>query len=128
MQTASALLHEHHQGRHLKREHLQQQFNCQLWLGVFGLAIFLALLTLAEHTCTMPLPFVGWTLDATAILHSPFADLSAGQTARNGFVVFIPLAGILGATLFGMRSLRKQARSGQPHSTSPGVGSRSPGL
>lgn len=114
VRTASALMHEHHQGRHLKRQHLQQQFNCLLWLGVLGLATFLALGTLADHPWTMPLPVIDWTLDATAVLHSPFASLSTSETASIGFVVYVPLAGILGATLFGMRSLRKQARSGQP--------------
>ncbi|MFB6135292.1 MAG: hypothetical protein ABEJ04_00865 [Halobacteriaceae archaeon] len=115
VRKACELLHEQYERVHLKRHYLQQQFNQLFWLGLAGGFAFLVLSALpsfvsGSHGLLGPLvgflepPFGLATGTATAQSSGP--DVSSG-----GFAVFVGLAGVVGASLFGMRSLRRQARS-----------------
>jgi hypothetical protein len=83
---ARHLVDEANQANHVKRRYLQRQLRYLLGLGVVALALFL------------------WGLTESNPL-----DMSSVTT--TAFVVYVPLFGILGASLFGVRSVSKTATS-----------------
>lgn len=102
LQSAHQLLHEGYESMHRKRRHLQSQFR---YLRIGGLLTILAFLLVA----------IGGA--GSGLLPSPFLEFqthnTAGSTPGNPadlawFLVYIVLAGLLGASLFGLRSLRQQ--------------------
>lgn len=102
---ASELLDEQYENVHRKRRHLQRQFNQLFYLALGTTVTFLALATLAE--LNLGVPVVG-------LLERPFAPTAGGSgadTGSVGFAVFVVLSGVLGASLFGMRSLSNKSLS-----------------
>jgi len=83
---ARHLVDEANQANHAKRRYLQRQLRYLLGLGVVALAVFL------------------WGLTKSNPLGAPSVTATA-------FVAYVPLFGILGASLFGVRSVSKTATS-----------------
>lgn len=101
LRAAQELLHDGYQRMHLKRQHLQTQFrHLQLWAALsIVLLLVVSLVSLVESGPLGGIP-------------SPFLDFSATGTEHSVFLLYVVLAGILGGSLFGLRSLRRQAVSG----------------
>lgn len=101
VRAASKVLHEQYESVHLKRYYLQLQFNQLFWLGTVAGFAFVVL--------TLVPTFVGGTF-----LQPPFEVPLAGggvqspNVASSGFAVFVALAGMVGASLFGMLSLQRK--------------------
>lgn len=101
VRAASKLLHEQYESVHLKRYYLQIQFNQLFWLGTIAGVVFVVL-------SLFPQSFGG------EFLQPPFGEVAAGESTIStevtsaGFAVFVGLSGIIGASLFGMRSLQKK--------------------
>lgn len=110
VRTASWILHKHYESVHRKRRSLQAQFRQLFAFGtVFG-AVFLVLAVLPAFVGADQ----GFLADLVAFLEPPFPPAaSAGGPAvgRPGFAAFVGLAGVVGASLFGMRSLKDQMLS-----------------
>ncbi len=98
LRAARELLHEGYQREHRKREHLQAQFQYLKWGAVASILLFL-LMSLLSVVEGIPSPF------------SPLTDMSSSSAEPVGFLVYVALAGMLGASLFGLRSLRTQPSS-----------------
>lgn len=98
VRAAYELLHEGYQSVHLKRQHLQSQFS---WLkrgAILAIAGFVLFALASVRLEAMP---------------SPFFRFSDGSSAApEGYLIYVVLSGTLGATLFGLRSLRRQSASG----------------
>lgn len=102
---ASELLDEQYENVHRKRRHLQRQFNQLFSLALGATVAFLGLATLAELNLAFPV---------VDLLERPFAATageSGADTGSVGFAVFVVLSGVLGASLFGMRSLSSKSLS-----------------
>jgi hypothetical protein len=102
---ASELLDEQYENVHRRRRHLQRQFNQLFYLALGTTVTFLALATLAEVSLNLPV---------VNLLEPPFAATAGGEgadTGSVGFAVFVVLSGVLGASLFGMRSLANKSLS-----------------
>ncbi|SEG48282.1 hypothetical protein SAMN04488133_2338 [Halobellus limi] len=108
LRAASRLLHEQYERVYLRRSERQREFNQLVLMGTLsGLALLV--LTLAD-----------WSLDAAStaglaslleeFLATPF-DASPGDVATPGFAVFMTVVGVMGASLFGIRTLRNQSLS-----------------
>lgn len=95
---AHRLIHERHEDVHLLRRSLLTQFEQLMLLGLGSGVAFLVLAALAEA--------------GVGGLVSPFAATS-DDVRSVGFAVFVVLAGVVGASIFGMRSLRTQPLSTQ---------------
>lgn len=104
LRAASRILHEQYERVYLVRSERQSQFNQLALLGTLsGLSLFV-------------LTLVDWLWDGTAglsgllasFLETPFGTGEVVLTAP-GFAVFMTITGVMGASLFGMRSLRKQS-------------------
>lgn len=98
LRAAHELLHEGYESVHRKRQHLQSQFH-YLQIGALGTVVVFLLLA------------IGGTV--AGLLPSPFFEFPTDGPSENpanpvGFLVYVVLAGMLGATLFGLRSLRQQ--------------------
>lgn len=117
LRSARKSLHEGYQSMHLKRRHLQAQFrSLRIWAAV-SVAAFLVVTVVALSWPPLPTPVVDLAGNNT----SEFAviDLSAdagggdggGRADPVGVLVYVVLAGMLGASLFGLRSLRRQPAS-----------------
>lgn len=113
VRTASWLLHKHHEGVHRKRRSLQAQFRQLFYLGLSFGAVFLVLSTLEAFVPADP---PGAMTATAAFLEPPFppapnATATAPDVGRPGFAVFVGLSGVIGAAVFGMRSLKDQMLS-----------------
>lgn len=98
LRSARTLLDEGYERVHLKRKHLQAQFSQLRVLAVVTTVIFFAL---------------AWWGEVGGFVPSPFLASDAITVETVGFSVYVLLAGVLGASLFGMRSLRRQPTSGR---------------
>ncbi len=104
VRAASKILHDQYESVHLKRYYLQIQFNQLFWLGTVAGFAFLVLsvlpyfdiATFFEPPFTLPLVENGETTQAEPVVTSA------------GFAAFVALSGMVGASLFGMRSLQKK--------------------
>lgn len=83
---ARHLVDEANQANHAKRRYLQRQLRYLLGLGVVALVLFL------------------WGITKSN-------PLDASSVTTTAFVVYVPLFGVLGASLFGVRSVSKTATS-----------------
>ncbi len=138
VRAASEILHEQYEGVHLKRYYLQNQFSQLFWLGTIAAVLFLVLSILpyfgvalflqppftipAENvatdvmteitTITVTDPAAGTTttteLDPTTETTTRTVTQTPPVVTSAGFVVFVALSGMIGASLFGMRSLQKK--------------------
>lgn len=106
LRSATRILHAHYESDHLLRSERQRQFNQLALLGTFS-GLFLFLLTLTD-----------WLLDGStgllgviaAFLETPFGTGEIAITSP-GFAVFMTIVGVMGASLFGLRSLQKRAHT-----------------
>ncbi|WP_142860351.1 hypothetical protein [Salinigranum halophilum] len=103
LRVAMTVLHEQYESVHLKQHYLQQQFTQLFQLGTVAGVVFIV--------CTLAPTFLG-----VEFFEPPFdvatTDAAAAATVTSpGFAVFVALAGMIGASLFGMRSLQKQTVS-----------------
>jgi hypothetical protein len=104
VRAASKILHDQYEGVHLKRYYLQLQFNQLFWLGTLAGFAFIVLsvlpyfdvATFFEPPFTLPVVENGETTQTPPVVTSA------------GFAVFVALSGMVGASLFGMRSLQKK--------------------
>lgn len=106
LRAASRLLHEQYESVYLLRSERQRQFNQLALLGVLS-GLFLFVLTLIDWLWEGSTGLSGLVAD---FLETPFNSEEIALT-DPGFAVFVTIAGVMGAALFGMRSLRKQSLS-----------------
>jgi len=83
---ARHLVDEANQANHVKRRYLQRQLRYLLGLGIVALALFL------------------WGVTESN-------PLEMSSVTATGFALYVPLLGVLGASLFGVRSVSKTATS-----------------
>jgi hypothetical protein len=114
VRQALSILHEQYESVHLKRDHLQLQFNQLFWLGFVSSLSFLVLSAIPSFV-NATYPVMG---PLASFLEPPFVVTRAGtvtladpNVASAGFAVFVMIAGVVGASLFGMRTLRNQSLS-----------------
>jgi len=105
------LLHEGYQRVHLKRHDLQSQFKYLLRGLITALVVFIVISVLGAAWDPFP---------------SPFYEFSADQPAESSlFFVYILFAGMLGASLFGLHSLKNRPASAKtPQHITPGQSTR----
>jgi hypothetical protein len=101
LRAAQELLHDGYQRMHLKRQHLQAQFR-HLQLCA---ALSIVLLLVVAVVSIVP----DGPLD---VVPSPLLNFSGTEAQHSVFLLYVVLAGILGGSLFGLRSLRRHAVSG----------------
>ncbi|MFA9516366.1 hypothetical protein ACERIT_03980 [Halopenitus sp. H-Gu1] len=103
--AAQELLHEGYENVHRKRQHFQSQFH-HLQIGaIVTVVAFLVVAIGGTATELLPSPFLEFPTDGSS-------ESTSGSSADFvGFLVYVVLAGMLGATLFGLRSLRRQPGS-----------------
>lgn len=106
LRTATRLLHEHYESVYLSRSERQRQFNQLVLMGALS-GLVLLLLTLADWAWSGGAGLTGAVGD---FLVTPFGA-STGDAEAPGFAVFMTVAGVMGASLFGMRSLRNRSLS-----------------
>jgi lipid-A-disaccharide synthase-like uncharacterized protein len=107
VREASRILHDQYESVHLKRQYLQRQFNQLFWLGTIAGVVFivLSLLPYFSGGSFLQPPFqIPVVTDEGTVMADP-------NVSSAGFAVFVGLAGVVGASLFGMRSLRNQTLS-----------------
>lgn len=105
LRAAHELLHEGYESIHRKRQHLQAQFR---YLRIGALLTIIAILLVAIAGASVEFlatPFFEFQTGTSS------GDTSATQAELVGFLIYIVLFGMLGATLFGIRSLRRQPAS-----------------
>lgn len=111
VREASSVLHDHYERVHLKRHYLQTQFNQLFWLGVVAGLLFVVL-SLLPYFASVPFlqpPFEVMVVEAGE--SGVEITWESPNVESAGFAVFVGLAGVVGASLFGMRSLRTKAQS-----------------
>lgn len=114
LREASRILHDQYENVHFKRRYLQLQFTQLFWLGIASSLLFLVLSTLPYFA-----PESDWLFGPlVAFLEPPFDvpipgtdGLVGPNVSSAGFAVYVGLAGVIGASLFGMRSLQNQTLS-----------------
>lgn len=111
VRRASKLLHEQYENTYRKRSERQHHFN-HLVVMAMASGLFLFVYTLAEMVWAAPANGNGLL---HAFLVTPFGvDCSISACAditKPGFAVFMTAMGVMGAALFGMRSLRRRSLS-----------------
>ena len=102
VRSAYQLLHEGYQRINLKRHHLQNQVKYLKWWALTATLLFVFVAASSTGIPALPSPLVEFSAgDSTAG--------TAGSPANPAlFTVYVLLAGVLGASLFGLRSLRTQ--------------------
>lgn len=133
LRSAHELLHEGYQRVHMKRQHLQSQFRyLRLW-AVITIVALVAVAIAGPASGLLPSPLFEFPAPG-----DPIADVAGGGptdssnggtpanssdgsapgspggslTGPAGFLVYVVLSGMLGGSLFGLRSLRKRPVSG----------------
>lgn len=108
LRRASRILDEQYENVHLARSEKQRQFNA---LVVMGTLAGLALFTLSLVDWLVGSSTGGFAGAVATFIETPFGAADAVDITSPGFAVSMTVAGVLGAALFGMRSLRKQSLS-----------------
>lgn len=124
VRTAAKILHNQYGNVHMKRNFLQRQFNQLFWLGVVGGVLFIVLSILPylfPNDTGLLGSLVGFLEPPFSIPTTAGAADTTPTVTRAGFAVFVLLAGIIGASLFGMRSLRKESLSTKVTQTVSGL-------
>jgi hypothetical protein len=105
LRAASRILHEQYERVYLVRSERQRQFNQLALMGTLsGLSLFVLTLVDSLWDDAGGLPGL-----LASVLETPFG--SETVLTAPGFAVFMTITGVMGASLFGMRSLRKQSLS-----------------
>lgn len=105
LRSAHQLLHEGYEGIHRKRQHLQSQFRYLRTGALVTIVAFLLVAIGGVASGLIPSPFFAFeTVDSSS---------SAVKEPAKAvwFLLYIVLSGMLGASLFGLRSLRQQSAS-----------------
>ncbi len=123
LRAARKLLDEGYQRVHLKRHHLQKQLGHLRNIALVSVALFVAVALLSGNPTAR-----GGFLAADWMVH-PLVDLPTNESVVTnqsvnetgvdwhgagvppGFLVYVVLAGVIGAALFGIRTLRKRPTS-----------------
>lgn len=106
LRSATRILQEHYEDIYLRRSERQRQFNQLALMGAAsGLSLFL--LSLADWLWEGSAGLSGIVAD---FLETPFRSGEIVLT-YPGFALFVSIVGVMGASLFGMRSLRKRSLS-----------------
>ena len=121
LRVASRILHDRYESVHQGRGERQRQFNQLVFMAALsGLALLV--LTLVDWVWAGSSGVTGLVAD---VLATPFSATLAGEglppeaaaaavaaeVATPGFAVFMTVTGVMGASLFGMLSLRKRSHS-----------------
>jgi hypothetical protein len=106
LRAASRILHERYEHVHMGRSERQRQFNQLVMMAALS-GLSLLVLTLADW---MWADAPGLAGSVASFLATPFGATGA-DVASPGFALFMTIAGVMGASLFGMRSLRNRALS-----------------
>jgi hypothetical protein len=112
---AMRVLHDQYERVALTRRYLQSQFNQLLFHGTASM-VLLFLLAIAAEVVTVVYP--GTALADSDLLVSP---LTTTELKSVGFALYVVLVGILGASVFGMRTLRDQPLSTRATQRTPGL-------
>jgi hypothetical protein len=107
LRAASRILHEHYESVYLGRSERQRQFNQLVLMGALS-GLTLLLLTAVDWMWANSSGPLG---TAAGFLTTPFGPTGVADTVSPGFAVFMTVAGVMGAALFGMRSLRNRSLS-----------------
>lgn len=110
LRAATRILHEQYESVYLARGERQRQFNHLVVMGALsGLALLV--LTLMDAAWS-PAGTTGLAAAVGQFLETPFpVGGTEPDLTRPGFAVYMTVAGVMGASLFGMRSLRKRSLS-----------------
>ena len=130
VREASQILHQRRENDHLKRFFLQLQFNWLFLIGLTGIVLFLVFAivpsfsagsegTIGTFASFLEPPFnvttsePGFSMNQRVIANQtpPKTNTRTPDVSSAGFAIFVILAGIIGASLFGMWSLRRQTHS-----------------
>ncbi|GAA0545573.1 hypothetical protein ABNG02_16075 [Halorubrum ejinorense] len=104
LRAASRILDDQYESVYLNRSERQRQFNQLVLMGALSGLTLLAL-TLLDWVWNGT---SGLTGSVASLLETPWGEPA---TATPGFAVFMIIAGVMGASLFGMRSLRNRSLS-----------------
>lgn len=103
LRAASRVLHDQYEHLYRLRSERQREFNQLAFMGTLS-GFTLLVLTLFDWLWVGSTGLPGLVAE---FLETPFGPETV--ITVPGFAVFITVAGVMGASLFGMRSLRKQA-------------------
>lgn len=101
LRSAAELLHEGYHKVHSKRQHLQDQFSYLLFYGATSAALVVVALLSSSRVPWLPSPF----FDFAAALSG------TSQASPVLFLLYVVLFGALGASVFGLYSVRKRPTS-----------------
>ncbi|MBB6647370.1 hypothetical protein [Halobellus ruber] len=101
LRSAAELLHEGYHKIHSKRQHLQDQFSYLLFYGAISTALFAVVSLSSPHLPWLPSPF----FDVAAALEG------TSRASPVSFLLYVVLFGALGASVFGLYSVRKRPTS-----------------
>jgi hypothetical protein len=107
LRVASRILHEQYESVYLGRSERQRQFNQLVLMGALSGLTLLSLTAVDWIWASSSGPLGA----AAGFLTTPFGSTALEETVSPGFAVFMTVAGVMGASLFGMRSLRKRSPS-----------------
>lgn len=102
LRAAQELLHDGYESVHRKRQYLQTQFRYLRIGASITLLIFLVVAVAGAVSGLLPTPFFEFGTGSSG------GSTPATAVDPVGFLVYVVLSGMLGATLFGLRSLRQQ--------------------
>jgi hypothetical protein len=110
LRAATRILHEQYESVYLARAERQRQFNHLVVMGALsGLALLVLTLLDAAWSTSQA---TGLAATVGEFLETPFpVEGTEPDLTRPGFAVYMTVAGVMGASLFGMRSLRKRSFS-----------------
>jgi hypothetical protein len=108
IEAAMAILHEQYETVHMARTERQHQFNQLVLMGAFS-GLVLLVLTFLDWWWD-PVPTTRLVGRVAAFLVTPFGSGDVDTTAP-GLAVYMTIAGVMGASLFGIRSLRNRSLS-----------------
>ena len=108
VEAAMALLHEQYETIHMARTERQHQFNQLVLMGALS-GLVLLVLTFLDWWWD-PVPATRLTGRVAAFLVTPFGS-GVVDTTAPGLAVYMTVAGVMGASLFGIRSLRNRSLS-----------------
>jgi hypothetical protein len=112
---AMRVLHDQYERVALTRRYLQSQFNHLLFHGTASIVLVFLLAVTAEIVTVF---YPETALADSDILVAP---LTTTELKSVGFALYVVLVGILGASVFGMRTLRDQPLSTQATQRTPGL-------
>ncbi|WP_435118646.1 hypothetical protein [Halolamina sp. C58] len=102
LRAAQELLHEGYESLHRKRHYLQTQFRYLRIGASVALLLFLVVAVAGAWSGLLPTPFFEFGTGGSE------GSAPANSVYPVVFLIYVVLSGMLGATVFGLRSLRRQ--------------------